>query len=129
MTNQDKKRNLNNKAAIQNLKNLILDSLEGDKAEDITLIDLEGKADFAHYMVIASGRSTKHVSSIAEKLLGNLKKEGHREVSVEGMKEANWVLIDALDIVIHLFIPEVRENYSLESMWNFTLPSRKEGNQ
>lgn len=124
MKNQNQKRDLGNRERAIELKDLVLACLDRDKAEDITTIDLEGKADFAHYMVIANGRSTRHVSSLANKILGDLKTNGFGGVSVEGIKEANWVLIDALDVIIHLFIPEVRENYSLEKIWGFTLPTQ-----
>ncbi|MBA8667122.1 ribosome silencing factor [Holosporaceae bacterium 'Namur'] len=125
MKNQNKIRELGNKERAIDIKDLVLSCLDRDKAEDVTLIDLEGKADFAHFMVVASGRSTRHVNSLAEKILADIKNEGFGGVGVEGMKEGNWVLIDALDVVIHIFIPEVRENYSIEKMWNFTLPAER----
>lgn len=125
MKNQNKPRELGNKERATEMKDLVLGCLDRDKAEEITLIDLEGKADFAHYMVIANGRSTRHVNSLAEKILADIKSGGYGGVNVEGMKEGNWVLIDTVDVVVHLFIPEVRENYSLEKMWNFTLPAER----
>lgn len=120
MENNNQNRELNNQSTAEHMKDLIISSLERDKAEDIKLISLAGKADFAHYIVIASGRSTKHVSSIAEKLLFDLKQHNYGPASVEGRNESSWLLIDALDVVVHVFTPEVRINYSLEEIWGHT---------
>lgn len=118
-----KKRILKTKDVADQIKELALASLERDKAEEIITIDLTGKADFAHYMIICSGRSTRHVYSIADKLLHDLKQFGYKGLNVEGLAESKWVLIDALDVIIHVFTPETRENYSLEKIWGFTLPT------
>lgn len=95
----------------------ILTSLKEDKAEEIVQIDLRGKSAMADWMVIASGRSTRQVAAIAEHLADTLKQEFRVISKVEGKDAGDWVLIDAGDIIIHLFRPEVREFYQLEKMW------------
>ena len=99
------------------LLDLILTSLDDDKAEDVTVIDLKGKSEMADHMVIASGRSTRQVTSIAEKLVDRLKQDLGVLSKVEGKDAGDWVLIDTGDVVIHVFRPEVREFYQLEKMW------------
>lgn len=107
----------------EKLKTLIQQSLEDDKAEHIVIINLAGKSDMADYMVIASGRSAKHVGSIAENLNQRIKASKIlTEVPMEGTHDCNWVLVDAFDVVVHLFRPEVREFYNLEKMWEVALP-------
>ncbi len=95
----------------------ILSSLDDDKAEDVVTIDLRGRSSVADYMVICSGRSSRQVAAIAEKLVERLKAETGRACKVEGKDQGDWVLIDATDIVVHVFRPEVREFYQLEKMW------------
>lgn len=95
----------------------ILASLEDDKAEDVVTIDLRGRSSVADYMVICSGRSSRQVGAIAEKLMERLKHEFGRSCRVEGKEQGDWVLIDASDVVVHVFRPEVREFYQLEKMW------------
>lgn len=92
-------------------------SLEDDKAEDIVVIDLQGKSAFADYMVIASGRSTRQVVAIAEHLADRLKQAGHGYIPVEGKQTGDWVLVDGGDVVVHIFRPEPRAFYALEKMW------------
>lgn len=101
------------------LHNLVLQSLDDDQAQEIVSIPLVGKSSIADYMVIASGRSTRHVASMAQKLAERIKKELGRTVRIEGLPLADWVLIDAEDVIIHLFRPEVRSFYNLERMWAF----------
>ena len=96
---------------------LVLKSVDDDKAEDIVQIDLRGRSDVADYMVICSGRSSRQVASIAEKLADRLKQEMQISVRMEGKDTADWVLIDAGDVIVHVFRPEVREFYQLEKMW------------
>lgn len=103
---------------------LIEKILDDNKAENIVVIDLEGKTSIASRMVVASGTSNRHVASIAEKLMETLKKNGVR-ATVEGMEKADWVLIDAFDVVVHLFRPEVREFYNLEKMWQAVADKRQ----
>ncbi|MCX7286523.1 MAG: ribosome silencing factor [Rhodobacterales bacterium] len=96
---------------------LILKSVDDDKAEDIVQIDLRGRSDVADYMVICSGRSSRQVASISEKLADRLKQEMRILVRMEGKDTGDWVLIDAGDVIVHVFRPEVREFYQLEKMW------------
>lgn len=114
------------KDAVPSLKESILATLEENKAEDIAVIDLAGKSDMADYMIIASGRSSRHVGAIADHLLQVLKDKGLGPLQAEGTEEGNWVLVDALDIVVHIFRPEVRAFYNLEKMWQVVLPERVE---
>ena len=92
-------------------------SLDDDKAEDVVVIDLKGKSAFADYMVIASGRSNRQVVAIAEHLADRLKQAGHGYIPVEGKQVGDWVLVDAGDVVVHVFRPEPRAFYALEKMW------------
>jgi ribosome-associated protein len=87
------------------------------KAEDTTSIDLRGKTTIADTMVVTSGRSNRHVGAVADRVLENLRKAGVRNLRVEGMPHCDWVLIDAGDVIVHVFRPEVREFYNLEKMW------------
>ena len=96
---------------------LILDRLEDMKAEDTVTIDLTGKSSIADTMVVCSGRSNRHVGSIADRVLEGLKKAGIRGAHVEGMPHCDWVLIDAGDVIVHVFRPEVRAFYQIEKMW------------
>lgn len=100
------------------LQELIVNSLEDDKAEDIIQIDLKGKTSIADSMVIASGRSTRQVSAIADHLYRKLKHATADGCKLEGMEKADWVLLDAGNIIIHIFRPEVRSFYNLEKMWS-----------
>lgn len=95
---------------------IVNQTLEDGKAEDLVVIDLKGKTSIAGYMVVASGTSNRHVSALAEQVFMNLKKEGYKSI-MEGEEKADWVLIDAYDVIVHVFRPEVREFYSLEKMW------------
>ena len=101
------------------LHQLVLHSLDEDQAQDVVSIPLEGKSSIADHMVIASGRSTRQVAAIATHLAERLKKLGHGSPRIEGLPAADWVLIDAGDVVVHLFRPEVRSFYNLERMWGF----------
>ncbi|MEI9404853.1 ribosome silencing factor [Mesorhizobium argentiipisi] len=95
----------------------VLASLEDSKAENIVSIDIQGKSSLGDYMVIASGRSHRHVSAVADHLLKALKDAGLGNARVEGLASADWVLIDSGDIIVHVFRPEVRDFYNLEKMW------------
>ena len=105
------------------LLNLVLQSLDDDQAQEVVTIDLEGKSSIADYMVIASGRSTRQVAAMAQKLGERLKQAGFGNPRVEGLPAADWVLVDAGGVVVHLFRPEVRTFYNLERMWGFDGPS------
>ena len=98
---------------------LVLASLDDDQAVEIVSIPLTGKSSIADYMVIASGRSTRQVASMANKLVDRIKAETGRTARIEGLATADWVLIDAGDVIVHLFRPEVRSFYNLERMWAF----------
>lgn len=95
----------------------ILTTLDEDKAEDIVQIDLRGKTEIGDYMVICSGRSTRQVTAIAEKLAQKVKDDYGRTSKMEGKETGDWVLIDTGDVIVHVFRPEVREFYALEKMW------------
>ena len=95
----------------------VLASLDDDKAEDVVAIDLRGRSSVADHMVICSGRSSRQVGAIAEKLVDRMKAEFGRTCKVEGKDQGDWVLIDAGDVVVHVFRPEVRDFYQLEKMW------------
>jgi ribosome-associated protein len=101
------------------LHKLVLRSLDDDKAVDVVSIPLQGKSNIADHMVIASGTSTRQVASMAQKLSERIKRDLGRNVRVEGLPVADWVLIDADDVIVHLFRPEVRSFYNLERMWAF----------
>ena len=101
---------------------LVTASLGDDKAEDLVTIDLAGKSSIADYMVIASGRSQRQVGAMAEHLREKLKAAGLTSVPMEGAQRCDWVLIDAGDVIVHLFRPEVRSFYNLEKMWGLDLP-------
>lgn len=106
-------------ASSEALHALVLVQLEDDQAIDVVSIPLAGKSSIADHMVIASGRSTRQVASIAQKLAEKIKHSGFGSPKVEGLSTADWVVIDAGDVVVHLFRPEVRSFYSLERMWGF----------
>jgi ribosome-associated protein len=96
--------------------------LDDDKAEDIISIDLAGKSSIADYMVIATGRSARQLNAMAQHLDEKLTKSGVRKVSIEGLTQGEWVLLDGGDVIVHLFKPEVRSFYNLEKMWGADLP-------
>ncbi|HEX4157295.1 MAG TPA: ribosome silencing factor [Rhizomicrobium sp.] len=102
----------------------ILVSLDDDKAEDIVTIDLEGRSSLADSLVIANGRSQRHVSAIAEHLARRLKEAGYGTRPVDGLASGDWVLVDAGDVIVHVFRPEVRAYYDLEGMWSVKEPAR-----
>ena len=95
----------------------VLASLDDSKAENIVSIDIQGKSALADHMVVASGRSHRHVAAVAEHLLKALKDAGYGNARVEGLASADWVLIDGGDVIVHIFRPEVRDFYQIEKMW------------
>lgn len=105
------------------LLGVVLTTLDDAKAEQVVSIDLIGKTTMGDTMVVASGRSQRHVGALADLLIKGLKNEGYGRVRVEGLPHCDWVLVDAGDVIIHLFRPEVREFYNLEKMWAAERPS------
>jgi ribosome-associated protein len=104
---------------VEDLHRLVLQSLDDDQAQEVISIPLTGKSNIADHMVIASGRSTRQVASMAVKLADKIKQQCGRSPRIEGLPAADWVLIDADDVIVHLFRPEVRNFYNLERMWAF----------
>lgn len=104
---------------------IVLARLEDMKAEDIVTIDLAGKTSIADIMVVASGRSNRHVGSLADSVVEGLKKSGLKDIRVEGQPHCDWVLIDAGDVIVHVFRPEVRDFYGIEKMWSPGRRARK----
>jgi ribosome-associated protein len=100
------------------LKDFIEHFLDSKKAQDIVTIDLHGKSSIADYLLIASGTSQRQVGSMAELLREELKKQGLKNVNIEGLPQCDWVLVDAGDVVVHIFRPEIRTFYNLEKMWS-----------
>ena len=107
--------------SVENILDIVKTSLDDGKAEDVMVIDLEGKSSIASYMVVASGNSNRHVASLAENLQMKLKEQGCPSIA-EGLEKADWVLVDAYDVIVHIFRPEVRDFYSLEKMWSAVKP-------
>jgi ribosome-associated protein len=105
---------------------LVLNSLEDDKAVDVVTIELEGKSSIADYLVIASGTSSRHVGTIAGHVAEKIKHVYGENCRVEGLRQGDWVVVDAVDVIIHVFRPEVREFYNLEKLWSVTMPSQIE---
>lgn len=99
------------------LLDLILATLEDAKAEDTLAIDVTGKSSLSDHMVVTSGRSNRHVSAIADQLVKAMRENGYSKPRIEGLPTADWVLVDAEDVIIHVFRPEVREFYNIEKMW------------
>jgi ribosome-associated protein len=110
------------------LSDLMLARLEDDQAQDVILIDLKDKSSVADAMIVASGRSHRHVGAIADHLLRALKDAGFGRARVEGLPHCDWVLIDAGDVIVHLFRPEVRAFYNLEKIWSVEPPRRAAAN-
>ena len=104
---------------VEDLHKLVLQSLDDDQAQEVVSIQLTGKSNIADHMVIASGRSTRQVASMAVKLAEKIKERFGKNVRIEGLPSADWVLIDADDVIVHIFRPEVRNFYNLERMWAF----------
>ncbi len=105
--------------AVEDLHRLVMQSLDDDQAQEVVSIPLTGKSNIADHMVVASGRSTRQVASMAVKLADKIKERFGKNVRIEGLPAADWVLIDADDVIVHIFRPEVRSFYNLERMWAF----------
>ncbi len=104
------------------LVDFITQSLDDSKGEEIVTIDLEGKTAIADAMIVASGRSRRHVGAIADKLIKQLKEQGYKGLKIEGQNVGEWVLLDAGDVIVHIFQPEIRDFYNLEKMWSAERP-------
>ena len=104
---------------VEDLHRTVMQSLDDEQAQEVVSIPLAGKSNIADHMVIASGRSTRQVASMAVKLADKIKQQFGRNVRIEGLPAADWVLIDADDVIVHIFRPEVRNFYNLERMWAF----------
>jgi len=113
-------------APSKKLPDLVIEALEDSKAEDIVRLVLDGKSAIADEMIVVSGRSNVHVSSIADKLTETLKANGHRDLRVEGQQHCDWVLVDAGDVIVHIFRPEVRVFYNLEKLWSPDAPNEQQ---
>ena len=113
------------RAGPSDLLDVVLDTLDAAKAEDVVTIDLRGKTSIGDHMVLASGRSQRHVGAVADQLIRKLKDEGYGRARVEGQPRCDWVLIDTGDIIVHIFRPEVREFYNLEKMWSADRPMER----
>jgi ribosome-associated protein len=106
----------------EDLLALIEAKLDDDQAQDVVVIDLRGKSPIADYIVVASGRSQRHVGALSDHLARALKTQGYGKAHIEGMPQADWVLIDAGDVIVHLFRPEVRAFYRIEQIWSHETP-------
>ena len=107
------------------LKNLILKTLDSNKALDIISIDLKNKSSMADYMIIASGTSSRHIQALSEMVLEKLKTNGVKNSKIEGKESADWKLVDGIDLIVHIFNPEKRQFYELEKIWSELIPKEK----
>ncbi|MFC3078569.1 ribosome silencing factor [Phenylobacterium terrae] len=114
---------LDDQGRITALENLILARLDDDKAQDVVFIDLKGKSAVADGLIVASGRSHRHVGAMADHLLRALKEQGYGKARIEGLPHCDWVLIDTGDVIVHLFRPEVRAFYNIEKIWSVEPPA------
>ncbi len=110
---------------ILNLKKIIIETLDINKAQDIISIDLKDKSSMADYMIIASGTSSRHIQSLSEQVLEKLKDNGIKNSKIEGKESGEWKLVDGIDLIVHIFHPEKRKFYELEKMWSEFIPKEK----
>ena len=110
---------------IFNLKRIILNTLDSNKALDIVSIDLANKSSIADYMIIASGTSSRHIQALSEQVLEKFKNTGIQNCKIEGKDSNDWKLIDGIDVIVHIFNPEKRKFYELEKMWSELIPKEK----
>ena len=108
-----------------NLKKIILNTLDSNKALDIVSIDLKNKSSMADYMIIASGTSSRHIQALSEQVLEKLKANGIKNSKIEGKESRDWKLVDGIDLIVHIFNPEKRKFYELEKMWSELIPKEK----
>jgi len=110
---------------ILDLKEIIINTLDINKAEDIVTIDLKDKSSMADFMIIASGTSSRHIQSLSEQVLEKLKKNGLQDSKIEGKESSEWKLVDGIDLIVHIFHPEKRKFYELEKIWSELIPKEK----
>ena len=110
---------------ISDLKSVVINTLDLNKAQDIITIDLKDKSSMADYMIIASGTSSRHIQSLSEQVLEKFKSCGIINCKIEGKDSSDWKLIDGMDVIVHIFIPEKRRFYELEKMWSELIPKEK----
>ena len=110
---------------ISDLKNIIVKTLDINKAQNIISIDLKDKSSMADYMIIASGSSSRHIQSLSEQVLEKFKDNGLRDSKIEGKESSEWKLVDGIDLIVHIFHPEKRKFYELEKIWSELIPKEK----
>ena len=110
---------------ISDLKSVVIDTLDLNKAQDIVTIDLKDKSSMADYMIIASGTSSRHIQSLSEQVLEKLKDNGIQNSKIEGKESNEWKLVDGIDLIVHIFHPEKRRFYELEKIWSELIPKEK----
>jgi len=110
---------------ISDLKEIIIKTLDSNKALDIVIIDLKDKSSMADYMIIASGTSSRHIQSLSEQVLEKLKDNGVQNSKIEGKESSEWKLVDGIDLIVHIFHPEKRKFYELEKIWSELIPKEK----
>tara|TARA_B100000003_G_scaffold93092_1_gene83508 strand:+ start:57 stop:407 length:351 start_codon:yes stop_codon:yes gene_type:complete len=110
---------------ISDLKQIIINTLDINKAQNIVSIDLKDKSSMADFMIIASGTSSRHIQALSEQVLEKLKDNGIKESKIEGKESSEWKLVDGIDLIIHIFHPEKRKFYELEKMWSELIPKEK----
>ena len=110
---------------IFDLKSVVIDTLDLNKAQDIVTIDLKDKSSMADYMIIASGTSSRHIQSLSEQVLEKLKDNGIKNSKIEGKESNDWKLVDGIDLIVHIFHPEKRKFYELEKIWSELIPKEK----
>ena len=110
---------------ISDLKTVVINTLDLNKAQDIVTIDLKDKSSIADYMIIASGTSSRHIQSLSEQVLEKLKDNGIKNSKIEGKESAEWKLVDGIDLIVHIFHPEKRKFYELEKIWSELIPKEK----
>ena len=110
---------------ISDLKKIVINTLDINKAEDIVTIDLKDKSSMADYMIIASGTSSRHIQSLSEQVLKKLKDNGIKDSKIEGKDSSEWKLVDGIDLIVHIFHPEKRKFYELEKIWSEFIPKEK----
>jgi ribosome-associated protein len=110
---------------ISDLKEIVITTLDLNKAEDIVTIDLKDKSSMADYMIIASGTSSRHIQSLSEQVLEKLRDNGIKDSKIEGKESGEWKLVDGIDLIVHIFHPEKRKFYELEKIWSEFIPKEK----